>query len=259
MQASIATYLEHLGGGLTESRAERGAAASLRPRSSKTAPAATPRLSASDRAFPIFPKLGEEHRAATPWPRKLAPTGSVGDKQNSADERLKTQETAQALAEAHARGRAEGLAEGRVEAEEARARDRAAEREQAAHERLDFQRNEYAKLEASLRSGFAELEQTIGATVARILSPFLADQAARRAVDELRACIHRLFSTGPRKPIVVRGPERLLALLRDRLADLPLKVAFIEDAGAEAVVEADPTEIETQLGAFAELLNSLEG
>ena len=46
-------------------------------------------------------------------------------------------------------------------------------------ERLEFQLNEYAQLETTLRAGFAEVEANVGAAVARILSPFLVKEVAQ--------------------------------------------------------------------------------
>jgi hypothetical protein len=58
--------------------------------------------------------------------------------------------------------------------------------------------------------------------------------------------------------IMIRGPERLVALLRQRLADLPAEVDYVEDSGVEAIVEANATRIATELRPWAELLASLD-
>ena len=57
--------------------------------------------------------------------------------------------------------------------------------------------------------------------------------------------------------MTIRGPERLLALLRPRIADLPVTIAYVEDPGAEVVVEAGATQIVTALRSWAELLAAL--
>ena len=57
--------------------------------------------------------------------------------------------------------------------------------------------------------------------------------------------------------MTIRGPERVLALLRRRIADLPVTIAYVEDKGAEVIVEAGATQIVTALRPWAELLASL--
>ncbi len=50
-----------------------------------------------------------------------------------------------------------------------------------------------------------------------------------------------------------------MSLLRDRIADLPAEVAYVEDDGVEATVECNATRIVTELKPWADLLASLEG
>jgi len=58
--------------------------------------------------------------------------------------------------------------------------------------------------------------------------------------------------------IRIRGPERVLALLRQRIADLPIEVEYVEHDEIETVVEANATQIVADLGPWAELLASFE-
>ena len=51
----------------------------------------------------------------------------------------------------------------------------------------------------------------------------------------------------------------MLALLRERIADLSAEVDYVDDdKGVEAVVEAKATQIVTELRPWAELLASLD-
>ena len=50
----------------------------------------------------------------------------------------------------------------------------------------------------------------------------------------------------------------MLSLLRERIADLPAEVEYVESDSVEAVVEADATQIVTELQPWAELLASLD-
>ena len=160
-------------------------------------------------------------------------------------------------AQAYARGRDEGLAEGRADAADRHAAELAAARLEAETDRLEFQRNEYAQLEGAIRSGLKEIEDNVGAVVTRILTPFLDKQVVKRAADELCKAIARLGAAGSPGLMTIRGPERVLALLRPRIADLPVKIASVDDKSAEVVVEAGATQVVTALRSWAKLLASL--
>ncbi len=125
-------------------------------------------------------------------------------------------------------------------------------------ERLEFQLNEYAQLESAIRSGFAEVQENVGAAVARILSPFLVKQVVKYVADELCKSIGRLCAGGSPGLITIRGPERVLSLLRERIAALPAEVDYVESDGVEAVVEVNATQITTDLQPWADLLASLD-
>ena len=58
--------------------------------------------------------------------------------------------------------------------------------------------------------------------------------------------------------IKIRGPERVLALLRQRIVDLPIEVDYVGGDGVETVVEANATRIVAELRPWAELLASFE-
>jgi hypothetical protein len=126
-------------------------------------------------------------------------------------EAVKPEDIAVRLAEAHARGREDGLAEGRAEASDRHAAELAAARREAETERLEFERNEYARLESAIRSGLKEIENNIGAAAARILAPFLDSQLAKRAIA-------RLSAAGSPGLMTIRGPERALARADRRFA-----------------------------------------
>ena len=120
----------------------------------------------------------------------------------------------------------------------------AAAREQAETERQAFHVNEYIEFEGRdpVRVA-ADRGQSVGAAVTRILAPFLSQQVVRRAADELSKAIARLSAGGSPGLIRIRGPERVLAPLRERIAGLPIEVEYAEDEGVETVVEANATQI----------------
>ena len=73
-----------------------------------------------------------------------------------------------------------------------------------------------------------------------------------------RKAIARICAGNSPGLIKIRGPERVLALLRQRIVDLPIEVEYVEDDGVETVVEANATQIVAELRPWAELLASFE-
>ncbi len=257
----IADYLDHIGRAPGEKPSPRRDASPFRPRSLQSLQSPEPRpLPAFDRAPKVIaavkpqdaqeqrPLLGRRPVAAEPSARESL----------VAREAAKVEEMAFQLAEAHARGREEGLVEGRAEAEERHAAERAAAHERAVTARLEFQLNEYAQLEAAIRSGLTRIEENVGAAAARILAPFLVKQVVKYVADELCKNIGRLCADGSPGLITIRGPERVLSLLREQIADLPAEVDYVDVESAETVVEANVTQIVTELQPWAELLASLD-
>jgi hypothetical protein len=250
---SIADYLDQLGRAPAEKAPPRRESLPFRPRS----PGAQSGELRPRPAVALSNPAGAEVRAKdsprrSPWERKSLPlAGPAGG------EPVKTEDIAVRLAEAHARGREEGFAEGRQEAQDRHAAELAAFRREAEAQRLEYERTECARLEGAIRSALKEIEDNVGAAVGRILAPFLERSLVGRAVDELAGAIARLSAAGSPGLIAIRGPERMLAPLRERIADLPVAVAYVEDHGPEVLVEANATQITTALGPWAELLAQL--
>ncbi|HEY1780222.1 MAG TPA: hypothetical protein VGG79_07280 [Roseiarcus sp.] len=257
---SIADYLDHLGRAAGE-KAPPPQSSPFRPRSlpGPQGEAAKSRPLFDRGAKPTGAETqGEDSPRRTPWAPKPVPLAERRSPPAAAAEPVKTEEVAVRLAEAFARGREEGLAEGRAEALESHVAELAAMREQAETERQAFHVNEHIEFEGAIRSGLRQIEQSVGAAVTRILAPFLSEQVVKRAVDELSDAIARISAGGSPGLIRIRGPQRLLAPLRERIAGLPIEVEYAEDEGAETVVEANATQIVTGLRPWAELMASFE-
>jgi len=255
----IADYLDHIGRPPGERPSPRQTSP-FRPRSLQSLQSLEQRSPPSfERAGKAAFKLQAPEKPPRPlWERR--PSRPTADERESlaAREAAKAEEMSLRAEEAHQRGLEEGMALGRAETEEQFAAERAALQEQAVMERLEFQLNEYAQLEGTIRAAFAEVEARVGAAVARILAPFLTKEVVKCAVDEMVKNIGRLAAGGPPGLITIRGPERVLALLRDRVADLPVGVDFVEDGAVEAAVECDATRIVTELEPWTDLLGSLD-
>ena len=257
---SIADYLDHLGRAPAEKAPPRRESSSFRPRSLLSV------QNAEQRPRPVFNALastgvasetrGKDGPRRTPWERKPIPAAAPTGLSPAGGETVKPEDIAVRLAEAYARGREEGVAEGQAEASDRHAAEIAATRE-AETDRLEFQRAEYAQLESAIRSGLRQIEDNVGAAVTRILGPFLDTQVVKHIADELCKAIVRLSAAGSPGLMTIRGPERVLARLRERIADLPVEVAYVDDKDAEAVVEAGATQIVTALRSWAELLASI--
>jgi len=257
----IANYLDHIGRAPGEMQSPRRETSPFRPRSLQSLQNLEPKPAQTLERAPkvaAVVKPQAEARELRPLLRKPVPVEPAARDPVIARDVAKAEEMALRLAEAHARGHEEGILEGRAEAEERRAAERATALEQAVMERLEFQLNEYAQLESAIRSGFAQVQENVGAAVARILSPFLVKQVVKYVADELCKSIGRLCASGSPGLITIRGPERVLSLLRERIAALPAEVDYVERDGVEAVVEVNATQITTDLQPWADLLASLD-
>ena len=253
----IADYLDHIGRGSGEKASPRRDASPFRPRSLQSLQSPAPRpMPAFDRVPKVVAavKLQAEEREQRPLLGRRPVAGETAAFDSLvAREAPKVEEMALRLAEAHARGREEGFVDGQAEAE-----GRQVAQERAVMARLEFQLNECAQLEAVIRSGFTRVEESLGAAVARILAPFLVKQVLKYVADELCKSIGRLCAGGSPGLITIRGPERVLSLLRERIADLPVEVDYVENDSLETVVETNVTQIVTELQPWAELLASLD-
>jgi len=161
------------------------------------------------------------------------------------------------LAQAYHRGVQEGLDAGKSEAATARALERAELQKRAVIEKLDFQMNEYARLSETLTAGFAELERRVAQAAARVLKPLLIEAVAGQIVEELSENVARLTRAGAIGLVKVRGPERLLSALKEKIEALAVDVEYVEDAGVEITVSAQSTEIRSELASWAKLIEDI--
>lgn len=255
---SIADYLDHLGRPDGDKAPSRPEGSPFRPRS-LPGPQNTglgPKPIIDRMANAGAETKGKEAPRRTPWAPKPVLLEAGARQSPSAGEPVKPEDMSAKLAEAHARGREEGLAEGRLEASDRHATELAAARQQVETQQQEFRLREYAELESAVRSALRQIEDNVGAAVTRILAPFLSQEVLKRAVDELAKAVARISSSASPGLIKIRGPEHVLALLRERIADLPIEVEYVEDAGVETIVEAKATQIVAELRPWAALLAS---
>jgi flagellar biosynthesis/type III secretory pathway protein FliH len=239
----IAQYLEQKGrGGTVEWPSARREPLAFKPRIAAAEEAS--------RAPPAFRPAGLVAAVGAEAARRDAtfPRASAAPPAPDIEERL---------SEAYHRGVQEGLDVAREEAAAARSRERAETQRRSVVERLDFQMNEYAKLADLITSAFGEIERGIAESVARILNPLVSRAIASQIVEELAQNIARLRQSGRPGLLRIRGPEPLLAALKQRLAPLALDVEYGEEAGVEVIVEAGETTIVSGLKPWTELIGSL--
>jgi hypothetical protein len=161
------------------------------------------------------------------------------------------------LAEAYHRGVQEGLDTGKSEAATARALERAEMQKRAVIEKLDFQMNEYTRLSDTIANGFAEIERRIAEAAARVLKPLLIEEVIKQIVDELVENVARLTRGGGVTLLKISGPEPLLRALKPKVEKLAVEVEYVEEGGIEISVAAQATEIRSELGAWARLIDDL--
>jgi hypothetical protein len=258
---SIADYLDHLRPA-DEKAPPRPEGSPFRPRSLPSPQNGAPG------SRPVFDRImnlggpgdtqGEEAPRRGPWAPKAVLLEPGAQQSPPPGAPAKPEDVSLKLAEAYARGREEGLTEGRLEASDSHAAELAAVREQVETQQQEFRLNEYAEIESAVRSGLRQIEDNVGDAVSRILAPFLSQEVLKRAVDELAKAMARISSSASPGLIKIRGPERVLAPLRQRIADLPIEVESVVDEGVETVVEANATQIVAELRPWAELLASFE-
>ncbi len=160
------------------------------------------------------------------------------------------------IAEAYERGCRDGAAAARAEEAEAIEREVAGERERATLAQLDFQLNEYAQVAETISAGLQEIEQRVAEVVARLVQPLVRRATADRIVEALCDNLARLRVGGSPGLIKIRGPESVLAAMRERVAYLAVDVEYVADHGVEVTIEANETTIRSQLQPWADLIAS---
>ncbi len=149
--------------------------------------------------------------------------------------------------DAFARGEQAGRAAAMAELGEKLAEAQAGSEERLAAEQQRWRSEHADELAARLSSGIEELESRVAVSVARVLTPFVAAELRTEMVDALSASIRTLLSGGAKAALQIRGPEDLLAGLREKLGPIPVAIEWEESRDADVRVVADQTTIETEI------------
>lgn len=111
-----------------------------------------------------------------------------------------------------------------------------------------------APLAAQVATAFEAVETSLAGAITRVLTPFLATVARRKAVDELVSAVHGLLRSGDAPAIRVSGPADLLARIELQLGERAASIAFMPGDEVEVTVVADRSVIATQIGAWVDRL-----
>jgi hypothetical protein len=240
----ILQYLDHFGrvAPADERPAARAAApVPFKPRTLRAVPDPAPRAPLS--LARALREPGAQRAEGSPAPRSRAAPSET--------------EIEARIAEAYGRGRQDGAVAARLEEAEAVARVMAEEQERSMEAQLDFQLNEYAQIADQISTGLQELEQRVAGATARILAPLLIGESTQKIIEALSEDLARLRVGGSPGLIRIRGPKRVLAALRERVAYLSVDIEYVEESGVEVTIEAEDTTIRSALQPWADLIESL--
>ena len=148
------------------------------------------------------------------------------------------------LSEAYHRGVQEGLDAARAEAATSRAMERAEVQKRAVVERLDFQMNEYAKLAEAVAAGHdrsraANRRRRSRASCSRSSRRRSRIRSSRNSPRTSPSCESR----DARVSCKIRGPEKLLDVLKEKISTMAVDVEYVAEDGIEITVEAQHTTI----------------
>jgi hypothetical protein len=172
---------------------------------------------------------------------QAAPIGGLHDK-TAMQQRIEA-----AQAKGVAEGRAAACAEYEAKLEELRVQHAT----QLSLERCTWASREADRLADQLTAAMAEMKTRIADTVAELLAPVLNASIRRQAVGELAQTIETVLARETGLGLEIRGPEDLLALLRERLSAVNLALSFVPTNDPEVRVIAGQTVLETHCRAWA--------
>jgi hypothetical protein len=191
----------------------------------------------------FIPEFGAEGKLQEPpfaWPTQkqmfnAAPTGA---------------RTVHRADDAYERGLVAGKAAVLADIETRLEADRVYYVQQLELERFTWANREAEKLAEQVAVGLRAIETNIADVTARILKPFLAENAHQRAIAELMETLEALIGKNQGMTLEIFGPEDLLQLIREKLRDRNVAALFSPGDEVDVRVVAGQTILETSLGAW---------
>ena len=160
------------------------------------------------------------------------------------------------LAAAREAGHAEGAAAARAEAAAEQEQARRDFDEELAAERQKWLREEGETLKERLATALRQMQDTLAECVGQILRPFVINSLRRQMLGELVEQVASMAASHDALVIKITGPADLLALLQEKLAELPLAIDYEQSDGVDVRVVAAQTMIETRLQAWIDLISA---
>jgi hypothetical protein len=166
----------------------------------------------------------------------------------------------QRLEEAYIRGVLEGRA-----AAQAEYGAQLQQQSEAAEKRLKSERerwvaDEGSRLSALISSSLEGIGTRVADQVARILRPFLREEARAKSIAELVSAFDALMVKGEYSKITVSGPEDLIGVLKAHLEGRAEGVAFlVSEHATDISVAADDTILETRIGSWLKAIGEVSG
>lgn len=157
------------------------------------------------------------------------------------------------ITDAHALGVLEGRAAAQVENDKALAAQAAQFERKLAAERQKWSADQGARLGEAVARTMQDLEQRLADQVARVLKPFLAERIQKKAAENLALCLNGMLSKGEYAKVTISGPGDLLSAVEAKLGTFD-GISFVTTEGADVIVSADETILETRIGAWAEAI-----
>jgi hypothetical protein len=154
------------------------------------------------------------------------------------------------LEAAFARGLEQGREDARAECEVdmAVAQVKFAEEIEATRESWVLEQGE--RLRHQITASFQEFQNSIAASVTRVLVPFLTDVVVKQTVDDLLKALATMMGQTPIGTIKISGPEDLIQALQERVAGGNFNLEFISSELNEVTIVANETMVVTQLQAW---------
>lgn len=165
--------------------------------------------------------------------------------------------SAERLQEAYLRGRDEGLAVARdgFDKDVAEVRHRFEEEMEVARARWAEEITN--RLADQIPAAFRDVEERIALSVARILRPTLLAAVREDVLASLTSTLRKLRSGDGGHVICISGSGQMLEELRGRLPELERAIEFLPSQDIEVKATADQTILESQMCAWASLLDTV--
>jgi flagellar biosynthesis/type III secretory pathway protein FliH len=175
------------------------------------------------------------------------------------DPALAAQAFAEQIAEAHRRGAEEGRTAAATACDLRIEQERAGLEARLVAERAKWVSEEARQLTARIDAAFGRLQDTLAASIERILRPVLTKALRERTLGLLREALSVLLSADEPAVLRISGPHDLLSALGADLASAHRPIECVPDDRLDVRMIAERTLVESQLEAWIAKLHEVPG